>query len=43
MEENFLFSRKEMYIMSHDKEGKAFFLKDAYRRNPMYRYDPTFG
>ena len=39
MEENLLFSRKEMYIMSHDKEGKAFFLKDAYRRNPMYRYD----
>lgn len=39
MKEISLFSRKDMYIMSHDKKGRATFLKESFKRSPMYRYD----
>lgn len=34
-----IFSRKDMYIMSHDSKGKATFLKTTNKRRAMYRYD----
>lgn len=34
-----IFSIKDMYIISHDAKGEALFLKDSFRRRPMYRYD----
>ncbi|MBO4804407.1 MAG: DUF4417 domain-containing protein [Paludibacteraceae bacterium] len=39
MEEKNIFNRKEIYLISHDKNGKLFLDKNKTKRRPMYRYD----
>lgn len=39
LDNNCIFSKKEMYEQAHTSSGKATFLMDAYSRRVMYRYD----